>query len=64
MRDLRSWRAIPEKRDASGTLWDRTPARCERRDEPLTDSQRFTLLTASQLALDDWRAPRETRTPS
>jgi hypothetical protein len=32
-------------------------ARCEQRGEPLTASQRFTLLTAGQLALGDWRAP-------
>ena len=31
--------------------------RCEERGEPLTPSQRFTLLTAGQLALGDWRAP-------
>jgi hypothetical protein len=31
--------------------------RCEQRGQPLTDFQRFTLLTAGQLALGDWRAP-------
>jgi hypothetical protein len=37
-------------------LLDAGIAQCERRDEPLTESQRFTL-TAGQLALGDWRAP-------
>jgi hypothetical protein len=38
-------------------LLDAGIARCERRGEPLTDSQRFTLLTAGQLVFGDWREP-------
>jgi hypothetical protein len=42
-------------------LLDAGIARCERRGEPPTDSQRFTLLAAGQLALGDWRAPMPER---
>jgi hypothetical protein len=42
-------------------LLDAGIARWEQRGEPLTDSQRFTLLTAGQLALGDWRAPMPER---
>jgi hypothetical protein len=42
-------------------LLDAGIAQCERRGEPLTDSQRFTLLTAGQLALGDWRVPMPER---
>jgi hypothetical protein len=36
-------------------LLDAGMNRCETIGEPLTDKQRFTLLTAGQLALGDWR---------
>jgi hypothetical protein len=31
--------------------------RCEETGKPLTDEQRFILLTAGQLAIGDWREP-------
>jgi len=37
-------------------LLDAGMARCEKIGAPLTDLQRFTLLTAAQLALGDWSA--------
>jgi hypothetical protein len=31
--------------------------KCEKNGTPLTDEQRFTLLTAGQLPFGDWRTP-------
>jgi hypothetical protein len=31
--------------------------KCEKDGRPLTDEQRFTLLTAGQLPIGDWRSP-------
>jgi hypothetical protein len=31
--------------------------KCEKNGAPLTDEQRFTLLTAGQLPFGDWRTP-------
>jgi hypothetical protein len=31
--------------------------KCEKDGRPLTDEQRFTLLTAGQLPIGDWRTP-------
>jgi hypothetical protein len=55
----------PQPLDALGELaarWyvemlDAGIERCERIGSPLSDEQRFILLTAGQLALGDWKKP-------